>query len=76
MKQDFHEAFIDEFRRRNATAAGVCTDRSCAADRRNDAERRRGARWVARAIAAAKRRELRRLKAAPCGKQDQRHGNH
>jgi len=76
MKQDFHEAFIDEFRRRNETAAGACIDMRCAADRRKGAERRRGARWMARAIAAAKRRALRRLKAAPCGKQDQRHGNH
>ena len=44
MKQDFHEAFIDEFRRRNETAAEACIDMRCAADRRKGAERRRGAR--------------------------------
>ena len=76
MTQAFHEAFIDDFRRRNETAAEACIDMRCAADRREGAERRRGARWVARAIATAKRRELRRLKAALCGKLDQRHGNH
>lgn len=32
--------------------------------------------WVTRAIAAAKRRALRDLKAAPYGKQEQRYGSY
>lgn len=76
MKQDFHEASIHEFRRRNETPAGSWIDIRCAADRRKGVERRSGARWVARAIAAAKRQQLRRLKAAPYRKQEQRYGNH
>lgn len=76
MKQDVHEASIHGFPQRNKTAAGACMDIRCAADRRKGAERRSGARWVARAIVAAKRRESRRLKAAPYRKQEQHYGNH
>ena len=76
MKQSVHGASIHEFRRRDDLAARACIILRAGGDRRTGAERRSAARWVARAIAAAKRRALRNSNAAPYGKQEQRYGNH
>lgn len=47
-----------------ATPAAACSRMGLAADRRKGSDRRRGANWVARAIAAAERRVSRKPTAA------------
>lgn len=64
MKQDLHQASRREFPRRMATPAAACSRMGLAADRRKGSDRRRGANWVARAIAAAERRVSRKPTAA------------
>ena len=68
MIQNPQQAFIDAFPMRMMASADACREiRGVTGDRRRGADRRRSARWVARAIAVSKRRERQRLSAASNG---------